>query len=589
MPKFIHLDSVIAELGKRFFPTRTYEHAVQRDSYLLPSMQMVSWLFSNEGDLKGEHYEQQSDVFLRLGYSSKGAADIFKNDVGVSYSLLSKISGCFSFIKLTKYGIEAVTDSVGSHPLYFYENRNFTIISSRANFIAAFVEQMFLDFQINYSIEGCRQMALQGHFFGRYTGFDEIIASSVHEHITVNSTGIAFNDWSNIVQGYTEFGSEAYADTLDQMTNSLIDAFQFVKGESLHLSITGGRDSRLIASALHNMGDVDVTCATMGALEDPDVYIGKALAKTFGWHHEVRPRAKQTGNKFFAEDPIARVKRALDVHDSSTSAWDDFSDYGGYSNSPTMSGVGGEILRGGMTLTGKVSLSTDDARSILENTMCGGAFFRDDIRHSSKSMASHLLSLAEINPHSALDTYYHKHRNSRWVCARRSGNRTKWNVIDPLMDNALVSGALSVSPELRWSERLVFDLIRSLAPEIQNMPLEGPQWRFDREGSPKEYAIVEGASERKGFTSPTITATYDWRKLQDPKMRKMVKEYIFNSQSSIFEKIFDSEKLSKYIDESKYPQTIWHILTSVRFMSGDWKDTNRLAKNENILTEPPCS
>lgn len=579
------LDYIVSKAVKKFFPVKEFSKEVKKISFISEEKMISSWLFSNEGDLEENHVTQEKDIYLNLGYTDHNYKEIFK-DGYISYKDLEKLSGCFSLIKLSNLGIEVVTDAVGSHPFYFYDTEKYLIISTRTNVLAFVVNQLLTDKDIEYNIEGCRQFALQGHFFGRHTGFKGITSSTVHEYINASAEGLYFYNW--LQTGIKEISLESsnYNIVLQDISNALINSFKFVENNDLHLSITGGRDSRLIAAALSNIKNINVRTATMGHPSDPDVLIGEQLAKKLGWQHSIKPISKSENDIVYAENPVSRVLRALDVHDCSTSAWDDFSDYSHYSSSPTMSGVGGEILRGGMTLTNKSKLSSEEAFAIIDNTMCGGSFFKNDILHASKTISSEIKSLATKNPHDSLDVYYHKHRNARWVGARRNGNRTKWNVVDPLMDNALVCGALKVPSNLRWSERLVFDLIRTLSPQIRDLPLEGQMWRFDRKEADSKYSFLEGMHLRHSIKKEKNTASYDWRKLTDPSMKSFLKEQILNNQSNVCDILFEKDRLEKHIEENRYPQTTWHIFTMALFTQGAWKDTSRKPKIENIKTSP---
>ena len=106
---------------------------------------------------------------------------------------------------------------------------------------------------MKYNIEGCRQFALQGHLFERNTCFEDINSSSVHEHISANNRGLKFFDWLKIGSNELSINSYAYKKTLVNSSEAFLNAFKFVTESDLHLSITGGRDSRLLASALSNL------------------------------------------------------------------------------------------------------------------------------------------------------------------------------------------------------------------------------------------------------------------------------------------------------------------------------------------------
>ncbi|WP_144984536.1 hypothetical protein [Halomonas sp. C22] len=583
---FKYIDHIVSTAVHKFFPTRHFLEEVSKQCHHNPISGISTWFFSNEAVFEQENIIQNQDIYFKLGYSDRDCEDVFK-DSYIDYDSLEKTAGCFSFIKVSKYGVEVVSDAVGSHPLYFYETDKFFLVSSRVNVIVAVVNFLSISGSVEFDVEGCRQFALQGHYFGRHTGFKNVFSVLVHEYVCISSDEIKFYDWFKSGARDVSIENDSYNLAVKDVANALVNSFKFVGNQDLHLSITGGRDSRLIAAALSHIDSVNVRTATMGDMSDPDVFIGKKLAEKLGWQHSIKPISKKEGGVVYAEDPVKRTVRALDVHDCSTSAWDDFSDYGRFSSSPTMSGVGGEILRGGMTLTNKTSIDFVDACAIIDNTMSGGsAFFNEETLHNSKLISAEVKSLAISSPHSALDYYYHKHRNAKWVCSRRAGNRTKWNVIDPLMDNSLVCNALRLPASLRWSERLVFDVIGILTPQIRDLPLEGPRWRFDREGSDVRYKFLDGQENRESFVKNSVKSSYDWRKLQDLSIRCYVKEYLLSNDSHVFNSLFDKFKLESFVENNSYPQTTWHIFTTAVFLNGAWMDSSRPPKLEEIMIHP---
>ena len=142
--------------------------------------------------------------------------------------------------------------------------------------------------------------------------------------------------------------------------------------------------------------------------------------------------------------------------------------------------------------------------------------------------------------------------------------------------------ALKIPAELRWSERLVFDIIATLSPQIRDLPIEGPKWRFDRKESDAQYKFPEGCELRKSMTKRQDSPNFDWRKLDDPSIKQLVKAQIFDNYSEISSIIFNKQELENYIDNNKYPQTIWHIHTMNTITNGFWKETSRKPKTENI-------
>ena len=580
------IETEVENAAELLFPTLNFKESVSRQKWVDVTESVWTYCFSNEpcsekSSLGNQNLNIKSATY-KLGHSDLEADELLQNSA-LRLDRLRHASGCFAFAHADNLGIDFITDAVNSHPIYFVETPSYTIAATRSNVVNYLIEKFDAEYKLDYDLLGCRDFALQGHFLGRRTGFSNVNCSGVHEHLRFSRYGLEISSWHKKSDNKIVVGSSEYDEIVSSIGNALIGAMRPLQGSTLHLSITGGRDSRLLAAALYNLDNIDVRTATSGTTDHPDVFLGSLIAEKLDWQHKVvQPNVQ--GKVVYAEDPLERVIRTLDVHDNSTSAWDDFPDYGIYSAKPTMSGVGGEILRGGMTLISRDSISGTEAEQIVRNTMCGGGFFNVDVQNAAVEYARKLRMQASYDPNGALDTYYHEHRNSRWVCNRRNGARTRWNVIDPLMDNRLVLLALDIQASDRWTERLVFDVISKLAPQLRDIPIEGERWRFERAGYPQgvQSDLSDSWHCRENIRATAQMHKFDWRRLQTDSVRKTVVELILDNLNGRCSELFDREKIEAYLSDIKYPTTTWHILTCVMLMNGKWRDHKRGKKNEGI-------
>ncbi|MBO0806354.1 MAG: hypothetical protein J2P25_25170, partial [Nocardiopsaceae bacterium] len=114
-------------------------------------------------------------------------------------------------------------------------------------------------------------------------------------------------------------------------------------GEPVRLSLTGGKDSRLVAAALVAAG-VPVEATTHGFGEHPDVTVAAEVARRLGIEHAPVTPA-EPGQR---ADVLARVRASVLVADGMLSAFENVG-RPDPSRSPalTAGGRGGELLRGG--------------------------------------------------------------------------------------------------------------------------------------------------------------------------------------------------------------------------------------------------
>lgn len=572
---FEKYELLIKNIAKKQFPVLDFK-SVSFEKNINKSNSILSFVFSNEKNNSLIEQLRPSQIGIKLGHSDSQCEKIFAADGSVRLDTIKNSSGQFSFIGIDETGVDIITDSVGSISLFTAECMGYYIIGSRINIIADLIYSITNE-KISHDLLACRDFALQGHYLGRRTGYAGIESTSVHEHVRVSFLGISRESWLEKNFNETDFNSTEYSNLVTSISESLIDAMSILKGQDLHLSITGGRDSRLLSAILSNLPDINVTTATSGFEDNPDVILGRLVSEKLGWtHNTIVP--KIIDSTIVVENPIERVRRTLDVHDGSTSAWDDCPDYGSYSFKPTMSGVGGEILRGGMTLISKEYLADGESKKILLNTMCGGTFFKDEIQCAALESSRALIMKSTYAEHAALDEYYHIHRNHRWVCNRRNGARLRWNIFDPLLDNKVVSAALAISPKQRWTERLVFDIIAKLNPSLRDLPIEGERWRFER----SKLLTGDSTSWNNRFALKTTTSTKrkDWRNINNATLRLNVSEVIMDLAATHCSDLFNLDELHNYITTTSYSTTVWHLLTTTLFMSRIATD-NRSRKFED--------
>ena len=138
-------------------------------------------------------------------------------------------------------------------------------------------------------------------------------------------------------------------------------------GAPVQLSLTGGKDSRLIAAALVKAG-VPVTAVTHGFADHPDVVVAAEIARRLGIEHAVRTRPRRAsgstcsaGSAPPCSSPTGCCPR------SRTWAARRYSASTGPAASPaiTAGGHGGELLRGGYAETAGRPGATGGLRGAL--------------------------------------------------------------------------------------------------------------------------------------------------------------------------------------------------------------------------------
>ncbi len=505
--------------------------------------------------------------------------------------------GCFALVRARAGAIDAVTDSTNSNAVYWAETPSIRVVGTRALLVHLVAEHSKRGFTIpdpvpTYDLLALRHFPLAGFLLGQGTPFLGVTALSIAEHIRIDPWYLRFERRVPEAYGDIDYRSPDWRTLVEGTAEALVAAFEPVPGKSRHLAVTGGRDSRVLAAGLRQLSaGLTVTTSTMGMDEDPDVILAKLIARALGFPHSTRPPEgmKDTG-VIRAEDPIDRAIRVLDVHDGMISAWDDVEDYGPTSPTPTMSGVGGEIIRGGLVLPHLDELTFEAAKTTMRNTLCGGVFYTQPFVESAKAFGAPLLDLCAHDPYRAIDDYYYHHRNARWVSSRRSGARFRRRTYDPLIDNRFIRLVRQVSPASRWNERLAFDLVATLAPELRDLPIEGHRWRFERFGplSGPDGAPDPGWEKRAPLVRTAQTASYSWKTLKDPTMYSRLKDLVLDGMKGGVLDMLDRRAVERYLDDQghRYPAVVWHLATLTIMVQTPWWRTTRPVKRELIPVLP---
>lgn len=514
-----------------------------------------------------------------VGYTdpSYKGTDAARSDGLLQFS--TRLGGCFNLFRSSDNSIEAVTDATKSNSVYIAGSDRLWILSSRASLahmVAGHADRPTFD------LHALSTFPAKGYIIGDGTPFEGVSAAGIAEHISISPRGVFRSSAIPVAEAESaNAGERDWNGVVTAAASSLVNAFDSLADSDVNFSLTGGRDSRVIAAALAQHGGINVITSTMGVPSDPDVVLAAEIAGICGWSHDITPpsRVSEQGTELLAEEPLDRITRILDVHDAMNSAWDDVEDYGPVNPTAIMSGVGGEILRGGLVLTSHEELSADLARRELRAAIGDSAFVAPQFL---STYADKYVELVEESAFRAVDDFYYHERNGRWVASRRMGARFRRRVIDPLVDNRFVRATRQIDPRVRWEERLAFEIVARLYPPLRDLRMEGNRWRFERSRPHPDYA--EGWAKRSELTRDRRIAQFNVKNLTDASMRRRVDELILDGlESGPAAELLDRTHVEKYLAAgNKYPSVRWHLATTVAMLSEPWFETTRPDRREAI-------
>tara|TARA_Y100000591_G_C21836893_1_gene703094 strand:+ start:94 stop:1668 length:1575 start_codon:yes stop_codon:yes gene_type:complete len=195
--------------------------------------------------------------------------------------LLKTIDGCFSIIILNKNKNTAIiaSDRIRSFPIFYF------IYDSKI-FICDHIKKNDTNFDKNslsyFEFLHC------GYVSGSDTLIDKIYQIQAGECISFDEKGISSKKYYSYINKNEKLNDLDYykkklQNALEKTFSKLIES---TKDRFLIIPLSGGLDSRLIASYLKKCGVDDVICYTYGLRNSKEVKISKNIANDLGydWH-----------------------------------------------------------------------------------------------------------------------------------------------------------------------------------------------------------------------------------------------------------------------------------------------------------------
>jgi Asparagine synthase len=356
----------------------------------------------------------------------------------------------------------------------------------------------------------------------------------------------------------------------DLVAAALIDAVGPLSGVPVELSLTGGKDSRLIAAALTAAG-VPFRARTHGVADHPDVVVAAMIAGQLGVEHTVtEPRPPGSHDE---AELIGRLRGTVLVSDGMLSAFENVGrpDPEAIAEPVQSGGHGGELLRGGYAQAAWRSRSPVGAwrpAAGAWSAAAGAELFR---RMTTRRMGllhagaagAYLASLAQYaaalrrGSLRALDDFYLENRAGRWSAAARQGYLLRSPLVQPFFSDSVVAAARAVPLRDRITDRLPRQVLAALGPELLDIPLAGGGWK----GEPQSAAGL-----------PRPVRQPDWRRDGGEKMARFLRDYTLDlgAAGGLFEVVRRVAAEQVLRSPLADPHAAWALATLAALVSGDW-------------------
>ena len=329
-------------------------------------------------------------------------------------------------------------------------------------------------------------------------------------------------------------------------------------GGPVELSLTGGKDSRLIAAALVKAG-VPVVARTHGFDDHPDVVVAAEIARRLGIEHVVRTPAAP-GQRV---DVLGRIRGTVLVADGMLSAFENVGRPDpAASPALTAGGHGGELLRGGYAETsGRLAAAGGLRRAVAPARRAARSaelLRRLTTKHLGLirrgPSAAYVASLAPWTPRlarhpmQALDDFYLVNRAGRWSAAARQAYLLRERLVQPLFDDRVVLAARAVPLTDRVSGALSAAVLAELSPALADVPLAG--------------------KPPAGAHSP-----FDWRREYGDAITTFLRGYILDlgTTSALFDVVSRPAAERLLTPPHADRASVWALATAACLVSGDYR------------------
>ncbi len=337
----------------------------------------------------------------------------------------------------------------------------------------------------------------------------------------------------------------------------------------VELSLTGGKDSRLIAAALATAG-VPVRARTYGFPDHPDVVLAAQVARELGLPHEVaEPKTAGNGDAPAVQevDVRARLRATVLVADGMLSAFENVGrpDPDPATATIAIGGHGGELLRGGYAklIPGSAARRAAGSAELLRRlTMRRVPLLRARWRTAYVTSLAPWGAAVTAHPQPALDDFYLVNRAGRWSAAARQAYAIRSVVAQPFFDDLVVRAARTAPLAERLDDRLIRAATGALCSALLDIPLAGDRWKSGP-ALPQPPAVPAAPSQRSRF---------DWRRGYGDEVARFLQAYVLDTGSAGGLFAIVSRPAAERLLRPPHtdPVTVWALATLAALISQDW-------------------
>lgn len=431
------------------------------------------------------------------------------NQQGLAVSLLKRyreggpdevaasLHGSYNFVGVTPdIGLRAFCDFSGMYPLYWHQGADFALLSNRSLTVADLIGSRAWD------PRALAWVIARANLAGEVLPLRNVrhLPSGTEARAAWGTGALELRRASSWI--WPSRSDDAGRDNLtaaewDEITDELVGGVRALEAVDapLHVSLTGGKDSRLCLALVKAAGRRDgVDVYTNGAPDSPEAQVAHAVAEAAGYPHRTQgagmtgPPAPAVASRRKIKKPDVDVARIWHRLRCNVTRYEALVPPWAALQNPTfppfvnVKGFGGEFFRRGSDrrYREKEVASVDD----LAARFAAGHLEMDRLRIIRPAEAAYQAQWLESWVHETarlmrLDVVHEKFHVdtalAHWSgpllqCAPQRVN------INPLVTRRAAAKNLELSPAARRSERFHFEVMRRAAPELVLVPFLNDVW-----------------------------------------------------------------------------------------------------------------
>lgn len=372
-------------------------------------------------------------------------------------------------------------------PVFYFKNKEITVISSDAMIVASFAEQL-CGHTIRLSEEYVREYLSWSYPYTYLTPFEDVFfVPTGHYILAKDSEPLNIREISRF--NSFDFSDASVQEKGNSLAESLVGSVGRIPAEiTANLRLSGGKDSRVLLAALTSSGR-DFVAETRGRHSDLEASIAGELARSTGTKHILSSvNMAEPGSLY--QSVVGSIRR-MAGHLSAEPQQIMFEGAHPQFVGQYLLMGHSHIQRGGFARTMR---NQEDSAVVAMQNQCS-PFVSEELKSRSDNVVLSWYSLQKFPDF--IEPLYELHVQKRASTYLLPQYRDYSNVARlhyPLISHDFVAKCDALSIFDRVSEQVIFSAAFCLNPHLLELPLCDDLWRFDRNG---KGAIVPESFETR--------------------------------------------------------------------------------------------